>query len=308
MILLWGLAGDAPLTAVRNVLCRQGAPVVFVDQRAVLETVIDLIVGVDVGGTLRIGDQTVDLGAVTAVYLRPYDSRRLPHVERAGQGSPAWNHALNVEDALLSWIELTPSLVVNRPTAMATNGSKPYQVSQIRLLGFGVPESLITNIPDAAQQFWTRHGTVIYKSISNVRSIVSRLTPAHLDRFEDIAWCPTQFQQYIPGHDYRVHVVGNDIYACEVVSQADDYRYALRQGASVEIRPYDLPGDCADRCRQLAETMGLVVAGIDLRCTPDGAWYCFEVNPSPGFTYYQDATGQPIADAIARLLITSGSH
>ena len=41
---------------------------------------------------------------------------------------------------------------------------------------------------------------------------------------------------------------------------------------------------------------------MDLRSTPDGAWYCFEVNPSPGFTYYQEETGQPIADAIARLL------
>jgi len=52
----------------------------------------------------------------------------------------------------------------------------------------------------------------------------------------------------------------------------------------------------------MAGVMGLPVAGIDLRCTPDGIWYCFEVNPSPGFTYFQDETNQPIAEAIARLL------
>ncbi len=48
--------------------------------------------------------------------------------------------------------------------------------------------------------------------------------------------------------------------------------------------------------------MGLLVAGIDLRLTPDDEWYCFEVNPSPGFTFYEDAGGQPIAAAIAGLL------
>jgi hypothetical protein len=29
---------------------------------------------------------------------------------------------------------------------------------------------------------------------------------------------------------------------------------------------------------------------------------CFEVNPSPGFSYYEGHTGQPISAAIARYL------
>jgi glutathione synthase/RimK-type ligase-like ATP-grasp enzyme len=49
--------------------------------------------------------------------------------------------------------------------------------------------------------------------------------------------------------------------------------------------------------------MDLVLAGIDLRLTPDGRWFCFEVNPSPAFNYYQSATGQPIAAALTRLLM-----
>jgi class 3 adenylate cyclase len=31
----------------------------------------------------------------------------------------------------------------------------------------------------------------------------------------------------------------------------------------------------------LAAGMGLLVAGIDLRLTPDGAWCCFESTPPP---------------------------
>ncbi len=222
MILLWGLPGDAPLAAVRDALHQQALPVAFLDQRAVLDTTIELLVGSDVEGIIQTGNQTIDLATVTAVYLRPHDSRRLAAIKSAGEGSPAWWHALGVEDTLLSWVELTSALVVNRPTAMATNSSKPYQAAQIQLLGFKIPPTLITTDPQAAHEFWTSHGTVIYKSISGVRSIVSRLTPEHAERLEDIVWCPTQFQQYIPGNDYRVHVVGDEVFACEVVSEADE--------------------------------------------------------------------------------------
>jgi len=48
--------------------------------------------------------------------------------------------------------------------------------------------------------------------------------------------------------------------------------------------------------------MGLGFAGIDLRRTPDGELICFEVNPSPAFSYYEAQTGQPIAEALAAYL------
>jgi hypothetical protein len=49
--------------------------------------------------------------------------------------------------------------------------------------------------------------------------------------------------------------------------------------------------------------MILSVAGLDLRRTPGGDWFCFEVNPSPAFTYYEQITSQPIGQALALLLI-----
>lgn len=143
----------------------------------------------------------------------------------------------------------------------------------------------------------------IYKSISGTRSIVSRLTLEHLKRLENVSNCPTQFQEYIHGKDYRVHVVGDKVLACQVISLSDDYRYAVLQGQAVDIRPCILPPDVDDRCKKIASHMGLSVAGIDLRCTPNNEWYCFEVNPSPAFTYYQEASGQHIDEAIAQLLM-----
>jgi RimK-like ATP-grasp domain len=307
MILLWGLEEDTPLAAVRKVLCQLGAPVTFINQRTVLDTEIELRVSDTVEGYVSINAQVIDLSSITAAYMRPHDTLRLPAVKHAGCGSAAWQHAVSVDDALLSWAELTPALVINRPAAMASNNSKPYQAIHIQSFGFAIPDTLLTTDPKAVREFLNRHGTVIYKSISGVRSIVSRLGLNQAEHLEDVTWCPTQFQQYIAGNDYRVHVVGEEVFACEIMSVADDYRYASRHGITVEIRPYPLPKDVADRCKALAKSMELCVVGVDLRCTPEGRWYCFEVNPSPAFTYFQDASGQVIDEAIARLLLTSSS-
>jgi hypothetical protein len=303
LIVLWGLATERPLKAVGEELRGLGALARVVDQRDVLNTEIWLEVGNRVYGSLRTREQTIDLGKVTALYLRPYDARRLPVIASAGPASFAWKHASEIDDTLASWSEVTSALVVNRFEAMASNNSKPHQLSQIRRLGFSVPETLVTTDPQAVQVFWERHGAVVYKSVSAVRSRVSRLRPEHVERLADVSSCPTQFQQYVAGLDHRVHVVGTEVFSCEIRCEADDYRYAGQY--RVEIRACRLPQEVEERCRSLAAALQLPVAGIDLRRTPGGEWFCFEVNPSPAFTYYQEATGQPIGNAIARLLIAA---
>ncbi len=302
LILLWGLPNDPILSALAGHLADLDARAILLDQRDAPESAAHLEVDLAVGGTITSGGRRIDLAEVTAVYPRPYDTRRIPAVARAGAGSETWARALTFDQALLMWLELTPALVVNRPSAMAANGSKPLQLMQIRHAGFRMPETLLTTDPAAVAAFRRRHGEVIYKSVSGVRSKVARLRPEHAERLADVAWCPTQFQRYIAGREYRVHVVADAVFACEVVSDADDYRYAEEGHSGVEILPVILPPAVAERCRRMAKAMGLSVTGLDLRHGTDGKWYCFEANPSPAFTYYEQATGQPIAAAVARLL------
>ena len=68
------------------------------------------------------------------------------------------------------------------------------------------------------------------------------------------------------------------------------------------MAPTEIPSKLGKRLVALTQRMGLLVSGIDLRLTDSGEWFCLEVNPSPGFTFYEDATGQPVAEAIADLL------
>lgn len=305
MILLWGAPADDPLAAVWRVLRGEGAAVAFLDQRAVLDTEVELSVGATVGGCLRMDRDEIDLAEVTAVYLRPYESLRIPAVQREGAGSAAAVHALSVEDVLTSWLDLTPALVLNRPSAMASNTSKPFQAVLIREHGFDTPATLVTTDPSAALDFVAEHGEVIYKSVSSTRSIVCRVRAEERDRLADLGWCPTQFQRRVEGRDYRVHVVGDEVFGCEIDAAADDYRYAALDGPAAAMRSWDPPAEIAGRCCRLASALELPVAGIDLRLTPEGSWCCFEVNPAPGFTYFQEATDQPIDRAIARLLMAA---
>lgn len=302
-IMLWGLSSDEPLGMVRAALDRAGANVFFVDQRLARQTTASLIVLPTLTGTITCGTKTQALEDVSSCYLRPFDPREIELVPPLSADSLTWDMLLAAEDVLLSWIDLTDALVINRPTAMASNNSKPYQSMLIAQQGFAVPDTLVTTSPNGARAFWEHHGQVIYKSVSGVRSIVSRIGQTHEERLFDVATGPTQFQQYVAGFDVRVHTIGDEVFATKVCSGADDYRYAVPQKADITVSAMTLPAEIEDSARALTAALGLSIAGIDLRCTPDGTWYCFEVNPSPGFSFYEKATGQRMADAIARLLM-----
>ncbi|MET9405850.1 alpha-L-glutamate ligase [Streptomyces sp. NPDC002935] len=230
-----------------------------------------------------------------AVYARP--------LEPPADGDPAARaRAAAFQEWFVGWLDTTPAVVVSRPSAMESNSSKPYQAQLIGRSGFAVPETLVSDAPDEILAFRARHGRIVYKSVSGIRSIVREFTDADESRLALVRGLPTQFQAYVPGQDVRVHVVGEDTYAAAVDSDAIDYRYADQGGESARLAPHDLPPDTARRCVALAASLGLPLAGIDLRRTPDGAWVCFEVNPMPAYSYYEAHTGLAISSALVAYL------
>ncbi|HTN49248.1 MAG TPA: hypothetical protein VMK32_07450 [Burkholderiaceae bacterium] len=251
-------------------------------------------------GTISGPDWSLHLADITGAYVRFLGPEgRLPP-----DAEPETADALRAEAdvGLMALIEDLRCPVVNRVAGGMSNNSKPYQALLLRRAGLRVPATLVTNDATAARAFHAQQGEVIYKSVSGVRSIVRRLEPDGLARLELLRDGPAQFQAYVPGDNVRVHTVGDRVFAARVRSEAVDYRYAHRDGLAVEMEPIRLPHAIEQACLAVARDLDLLLAGIDLKETPDGDWYCFEVNPCPGFLYYERNSRLPISAALADLL------
>ena len=312
MILVAGIADESPTALVIEALAAIGANYVVFDQRRAATSelsmeIADASSGGAIGGSLTVDGETVRLDDVRAIYLRMMDDNYLPAMLGLEPTAPPRRHCRLLHELLLRFADIAPGRVLNRPSAMGSNHSKPFQAHAIRACGFDIPETLITNDPMAARNFidrtWDEGGSVIYKSLSGIRSIVQRVEASDLARLNQIRWCPTQFQRQIAGTDIRVHVVGKTVLAATIASNATDYRYAMRQtGVEPTIAMAAVDPATRGQCVRLAQRLDLPLAGIDFRRTPDGRYVCFEVNPSPAFSYYEQRAGLPIAAAIAQYL------
>jgi glutathione synthase/RimK-type ligase-like ATP-grasp enzyme len=245
----------------------------------------------------------LELDEIHAVFARwPGPEARAGHAELGSEARAAAAMA-ECDVALIGLFEDLPCLVMNRIAGGLSNHSKPLQALAIERAGLRTPRTLVTTDPAAAEEFIEAlDGEVIYKSISGVRSIVRRLSRGQRSRLPLVRHGPCQLQEYLPGRNVRVHTVGGRLFATSIASEAVDYRYASRERRTAELEATELPGDIADACLRLARRLDLAHAGIDLKETPDGRWYCFEINPAPGFIYYERSTGQPISLAVAELL------
>src|SRR4030095_4971213 len=298
MILIYGRMDDPPLSTTVEALQEAGAEYTLLEQSALDREDLHVEVGpCGVRGNLVASGQDVPLESVHSVCARPLE---LP--------SHHWDHAATarartVHEQLFEWLDVAQALVVNRPRTMQANGSKPLQIQLIGESGFLVPETLVTSDEAEARHFWRQHRRVVYKSISGVRSIVQELDERAAARLGRLAWLPVQFQEFVPGVDVRVHVVGDRAFAAEITGAGIDYRYSARQGGEATLTAVDLHTELGRRCIVLSRQRGLPLSGIDLRRRPDGAYVCFEVNPMPAYSYFEAHTGLPISRALSRLLI-----
>jgi glutathione synthase/RimK-type ligase-like ATP-grasp enzyme len=289
VILVWGSRTDSPVARVLEALVARGADVCHIDEDALAALRYDIVFAPAPEGWIESAGRRIAIDALRGAYIRP--------------GEPPEGPARSAAVALIVLASSLPKTVINRPAAGRSNASKPYQLTLIARAGFKVPDTLVTTDPGAARAFLRRHGRLVYKSLSGIRSIVGAIDATDESRLDDVRTGPVQFQRYVEGLDVRVHVVGAQWFACSARSAAIDYRYSREAGAAVELNEYELPEEVGHRIVALVRSMDLIVAGVDLRLTPNGSWVCFEVNPSPGFPWYEQATGHPIAETIASTLL-----
>ena len=196
----------------------------------------------------------------------------------------------NAHAFLSGMLDYSYALVVNRPSAMLSNNSKPLQSYILRDSGLAQPESICLANAVISQY----RGNMIYKSICAVRSIVNKVQIASKILVKE----PLLLQQTITGYNVRVHVVGKAIFATKITAKQIDYRYCKNN----KHEAYSLPAATQEVCYKIATKLNLLFCGIDL-IFMQGKYYLLEVNTAPGYNYYEQALQGDISTALYKLLI-----
>lgn len=213
-------------------------------------------------------------------------------------------------------LDALPCTWVNPRAADEAAHRKPYPLSVARRLGIPVPRTLITNRPEDATAFVEELGLgrVIFKSLlASWDWRETRLVEEQdLERLDSVRYAPVIFQEYIPGVDLRVTVVGDQVFAAEIDATATSYPVDMRVvvGEST-VAPVQLPTEVHDGVLALMKQLDLVYGAIDLRRDADGQHVFLEVNPAGLWLFVEKLTGLPITAAVADTLLAldvDGSH
>lgn len=180
------------------------------------------------------------------------------------------------------------------------NGVRGTHYQFLRTCKFSVPEYVVTNDPDIARNFVSRHRDVVVKSPGHHRTVVRKIGQRRLMEFDRIKVSPVVLQVNVRGPDVRVHVVGDRCFAVQIESPETDYRYVARR--DLTFSRIDAPRIIADRCIEATSTLGLKMAGIDFKIDFSGEWHCLEVNPMPGYSGYDAVLDGTISSALVELL------
>jgi len=247
--------------------------------------------------TLRLPDgRALDGEQIRSVYWRCYNGVGRPELPDPKQAYLAGNDARSLFESLLLRL---PVRWVNGWRGFQLHQTKPAALARVAALGVPVPATLLGNDPEAVRAFVAAHPRCIFKPVQG-GAYTRRVTPAHLtdQNLKNLAYAPVTIQEEVPGATVRAFVAGQRILACEVRSDALDFR----DTADPVIVAHELPPEVQADCAAIAEALELVWAGIDLRLTPEGEYVFLEANPSPMFLGFESRSGLPLTAALTDLL------
>jgi hypothetical protein len=228
----------------------------------------------------------------------------------AGLGGAEDRHfALSESHAAVSGLwSLLDATWMNPPDHDERAGRKAFQLKVAREAGLAIPRTCITTDPERARAFIAAEGgEVIYKTFTATEATwreTRMLRPGEVEGIEAVRFAPVIFQQHISAEaDLRVTVVDDRIFPAAIHVPAGAYPYDFRMTMTgAEITECVLPDSVVAGLRRLMNTLGLVYGAIDLRLTPEGKYVFLEVNPAGQWLFVEQATQQPISDAIAGVL------
>lgn len=235
-------------------------------------------------------------GQVRAVYWRCYNSVAAPELPDEEQAYIAANDARSLFESFLMRYS---ARWVNGWSGFLQHQTKPVTLARVAALGVAVPATLMSNSPAAVRAFVAAHPRCIFKPVQG-GAHTRRVGPEHLsdDNLRSLTVAPVTLQEEVPGTNIRVFVAGNRVLACEVRTEALDYR----DSDDPEIVPHRLPAEVEAASVRIAGELDLLWTGIDYRLTPEGRYVFLEANPSPMFLGFEARCRLPLTDSLTALL------
>ena len=243
--------------------------------------------------------RVVRIDEVTSIYWRNYNRVLPPELPDEEQTYIAFNDSRGLFESLLleeriQW--------VNGWQGYRMHQTKPVAFQRVQQLGVRVPETVWTNDPLEVRAFLESNPRCIFKPVQGgahtQRISKETLSPDALNR---LSIAPITIQEEIAGTDIRVFVAGERVHACELETEAIDFR----DDPHLKLKPCELPESVQEMSRSIARTLFLKWTGIDFRRTDAGEFVFLEANPSPMFMGFEEATGLPLADALCEVLLST---
>jgi glutathione synthase/RimK-type ligase-like ATP-grasp enzyme len=311
VILIISSPGDEHAAAVMAELDRHGARATLLDLSR-FPLAMRLEIGYRSGSLPRYqlaeGDRPpLNLDKEAVVWWRRPQAFSIPSViRRETHRGFAYNEA---SEAFAGLWQAIDAFWVNHPSRDDAAGRKVYQLRVAQEVNLRIPETLITNDPNAARQFLARQQgrRTVFKAFSATAAEWREtrvVTDQELAVLDNVRHAPVIFQGYIPaGVDLRVTVVGDEIFPAAIATAASSYEFDFRMDMMrVPVTAAQLPADVEAGVRALMRRLGLVYGAIDMRVTPQGEHVFLEINPAGQWLFIEARTGQPITATLARLL------
>lgn len=189
---------------------------------------------------------------------------------------------------LLARYEAVGGVVLNPPRAVEAAVDKYLTTAKLVAAGLPSPRTIVCQTAEEAMPAFEALGrdVVIKPLFGSEGRGIARVTDEAMAlrafKLLEQLGAIIYLQEFIPheGYDCRLFILGKKCYAMKRCNPLD-WRTNVSRGAVTEtFTPTD---EMLDMARRAADTVGAVIAGVDLLPARDGACYVLEVNAVPGW-------------------------
>jgi hypothetical protein len=189
---------------------------------------------------------------------------------------------------------------INPYDAARNADHKPKQLQLALRNGLQIPETLISNRPEAIRAFIDRHPSVIHKPLigaaweendKTLSTYTARVRSEDLPGDTLLRAAPGIFQAQVKKQfEVRAQFFGASCFALKIDSTRIEYGemdWRLHQNGNMTDGSVTLPDTVYQACLKQLASLGLVAGAFDFIVTPDDEWIYLEVNEAGQFIFVE---------------------